>query len=54
MDHDDNISSVRLHVEPDVVLISSKADDAVVDLLDPSSSVNGGETDEQRECDALL
>ena len=51
--HSDNIFLVRLHIEPDVVLISSKADDAVVEFLDPASSANGDEGDEQRKFDAV-
>ena len=45
---------MRLHVEPDVILISSKTDDAVIDLLDPASNVDGGEDDEQRKSNKLL
>ena len=39
---------VLLHVEPNVVLTSTKADDAVLECLDPASSSKSGD-DEQRK-----
>ena len=39
---------MRLYIEPNVILTSSKADDAIIDRLDPASDADGDDHEQRK------